>query len=362
MTDMEPPAPPPVSPAPPKPRRESTYKPAKPRSNLLYFGTVLICASFTVVSAFFIIKWRSDFALMQGLYMHVTEWRARAWGEFERGRLMAERAARTWALNCESLPGRDPGADIRTLVDGAIEQFDKTLRYYGDYEEARDWAGRTAMLSYRYDRAIPYFEVLLDRSPEHPALYELAWCRALLYVRRWAALPGADLTSEPESHGLYTSALRDVRWFVNDRGADDRHHLVICAQAVLTDDLIPELYDALDNMEQLDPTDWRYRFMRSWLLLHDGRPDEAIAEGHRLLERFPRAVEGWAVIARAHQMLGRPNEAIEAWTAAIALDPRFAEAYFARGRLREGTEPDAADADVQQALDLAPELAAFLGD
>jgi predicted Zn-dependent protease len=208
----------------------------------------------------------------------------------------------------------------------------------------------------------PALAELLTRSPQHPALYDLVWCRALRYVRRWAALAGSDLTAEPESHRLYSTALRDARWFVMDRGADDRHHLVTVLQAVLTDDLIPELYDALDNMEQLDPTNWHYRMMRAWLLLRYGRPEEAIAQGHRLLERFPRAVEGWAVIARAHEALGHTQEAIAAWTSAIALDARFAEAHFARGRLREGTEPEAADADVQRAVARAPELAAFLGE
>ena len=95
--------------------------------------------------------------------------------------------------------------------------------------------------------------------------------------------------------------------------------------------------EALEQMQQLiarDPDNSAYRNLTAACLALAGRHDEALALYEALLAEFPSHPRIWLNYGHALRTLRRRDDAVDAYKRAIALAPRFGEAYWSLANLK----------------------------
>ena len=95
--------------------------------------------------------------------------------------------------------------------------------------------------------------------------------------------------------------------------------------------------EALDQVQRLnarDPGNAAYRNLTAACLALAGRHDEALTLYEALLAEFPRHPRIWLNYGHALRTIRRRDDAVDAYKRAIALAPRFGEAYWSLANLK----------------------------
>jgi tetratricopeptide (TPR) repeat protein len=115
---------------------------------------------------------------------------------------------------------------------------------------------------------------------------------------------------------------------------DSGNALALCLTAIAT--IFPVLVaqsdnpkDAIRQADELasralaaDPNVAGAHAAKAWVLMAQGRHEEAIVEAERCLALNPSAIEGYMVIATANNFLARPDRSLEMTEKATRLSPR----------------------------------------
>jgi tetratricopeptide (TPR) repeat protein len=72
----------------------------------------------------------------------------------------------------------------------------------------------------------------------------------------------------------------------------------------------------------IDPNFYVARFAKAYVLVAQGRTEEAVAEGERSLALNPSFIDAYLALCAANNFLGRPDRALELADKAIRLSPR----------------------------------------
>jgi tetratricopeptide (TPR) repeat protein len=72
----------------------------------------------------------------------------------------------------------------------------------------------------------------------------------------------------------------------------------------------------------IDPNFYAAHSAKAWVLMAEGRHEEAIVEAERCLTLNPSDIDGYMVLGIANNFLARPDRSLEAADTAIRLSPR----------------------------------------
>lgn len=89
--------------------------------------------------------------------------------------------------------------------------------------------------------------------------------------------------------------------------------------------------------------------------LNGGSPQIALRVATGIIAQDPQNTQAHLIMGEAYSALGQPAQAAASFQEALRLDPGSAEADVGLGRLRLGTDPQAAERLFLQALDVQPE-------
>jgi tetratricopeptide (TPR) repeat protein len=209
-------------------------------------------------------------------------------------------------------------------------------------------AARAAFLLFRYPKALERWTQVVTLNPTSEAWFDLGLTHALILLRRSLVADKAPLSVQRCREAFETYALHykftdavhvafGMLWIL--KGETQR------AEASLPDAI------QLDATMSAAPLFWIH------LLLETRQFDSALRTAQEAVSRFRFQPEFQALLGLARENLHQHQEAKEAYSAALELDPEFAEAYAARARVRRRAgEFDGADEDHRRAQSLDPTL------
>jgi len=162
-------------------------------------------------------------------------------------------------------------------------------------------------------RAIGYFEQAIARDPSYATA--LAWLSDAHVLR-------VVMAGRPAHEEMATSRSYAARAVALDPNLADAHWAL--GQVLMCFDWDwPAVDRELLNAIALDPGHVDARHLRSIMLLHQGRFDEAVSELRRALALDPLLAEASSTLGRVYLSMRQPNEAVVHLRNAIELIPGF---------------------------------------